>query len=570
MSDINWINPAGGDFVDGNNWAGDVTPGPGDTAILGALGGRTYGVADYDFSQVGAVQTAANAQLTIFYLFQVYAGTGNGANAGEILVGNDATFFVDGSFDNPGQLLIERGTVDLGGSRLTLSGGGAVEMNQGGLVGSSGSELDNIDNIISGNGGIGVVNLVNERAGVIDATGSFTIRNTVVNSGLIESVGGNLDFFLGNIYNQAGVITASDNSTVTLDGVTLTGGSLNTSGSGQIVCLDFDSIKGTVTVDARSGELLNQGTLALWDGASITVGGNLNNSAKIGLASQGASTSLMIDATGVTLSGGGRVILSDNEANRILGVTSSASLTNVDNTLSGAGQLGGGSLVLVNQAKGVIVGSLADALVIDTGANTVTNAGLVVAKGAGGVTIQSAIDNSGRLEADGGVLTVNGAVSGSGEGVIAGGTLDLASNFTQRVVFTGANGVLELGQSQSYTGSVFGFSKAGGTSLDLRDIGFVNSTEASFLGTANGGVLTVSDGIHTAHISLKGDYRASVFTANSDGHGGVIVVDPATSIHRFIAAAASFNRRPFGPESATQDPWRPRPETLARPGVVTA
>src|SRR4029077_1948201 len=41
-----------------------------------------------------------------------------------------------------------------------------------------------------------------------------------------------------------------------------------------------------------------------------------------------------------------------------------------------------------------------------------------------------------------------------------------------------------------------------------------------------GGTLTVSDGTHTAKITLLGDYSLSTFTPSSDGHGGTSVVDP--------------------------------------------
>ena len=58
--------------------------------------------------------------------------------------------------------------------------------------------------------------------------------------------------------------------------------------------------------------------------------------------------------------------------------------TNVDNVISGAGQLGGGSLTLIN--GGTIIANGANALVIDTGANDVTNNGTVEATGSGGLT----------------------------------------------------------------------------------------------------------------------------------------------------------------------------------------
>ena len=62
--------------------------------------------------------------------------------------------------------------------------------------------------------------------------------------------------------------------------------------------------------------------------------------------------------------------------------------------------------------------------------------------------------------------------------------------------------------------------------LDLVDIGFVNANEATFSGTATGGTLSVTDGTHIAKIALLGNYLASTFVAQSDGHGGTIVFDP--------------------------------------------
>ena len=237
---------------------------------------------------------------------------------------------------------------------------------------------------------------------------------------------------------------------------------------------------------------------------------------------------LIVAAGGATLNGGGTLALSNLATNLIQGAKASATLTNVDNTISGAGQLGAGQLTLSNKGSGTINGNGTVALIIDTGANTISNAGLIEATGAGGVTIQSAVNNTGVLEANGGSLTVNGAVSGGGSAVIKGAMLMFASSFSQDVSFTGATGVLELAQSQTYKKSVTGFSHTGGTSLDLLDIAFVSSKEATFVdnGSKTGGVLTVTDGVHTAKITLVGDYTAATFTASSDGHGGVSIVDP--------------------------------------------
>ena len=206
-----------------------------------------------------------------------------------------------------------------------------------------------------------------------------------------------------------------------------------------------------------------------------------------------------------------------------------------------------------------------------------TNAGLIETTGAGLLTIAGSLVNTGTLAADGGTLVVNGSVTGAGVAVIGGGTLDLASSFNEAVTFTGTTGRLDLGQSQPYAATITGFSRSGGTSLDLGDIGFVGSTEATFSGTRNSGVLTVTDGTHTAHIKLKGNYTASTFVASSDGHGGTIVVDStakdavlAPSSAKFIEAMAGLGAPGIVGVIHTAQTWLSGRCTLASPHVATA
>jgi len=116
--------------------------------------------------------------------------------------------------------------------------------------------------------------------------------------------------------------------------------------------------------------------------------------------------------------------------------------------------------------------------------------------------------------------------------------------FGRNVAFTGTTGELDLADAAAYSGSIKGFSKKGKTSLDLRDIGFVGSAEATFSGTTKGGVLTVTDGADTAQITFKGNYTASTWIASSDGDGGTLVIDqptPAPTIraHAFVSAMAT-------------------------------
>ncbi|MBA3812609.1 MAG: hypothetical protein H0X27_13400 [Caulobacteraceae bacterium] len=208
---------------------------------------------------------------------------------------------------------------------------------------------------------------------------------------------------------------------------------------------------------------------------------------------------------------------------------------------------------------------------------SVANAGLIETTGAGVLTIRSPVVNTGILAADGGTLTVMGAVTGgSGRGNIDGGTLDFTAGFNQNVKFTGTTGILELAQSQSYGGTILGFSKTGGTSLDLDDIAFGAGTKATYAGNKSGGVLTVTDGSHTAQIDLKGDYRSSTFVVAADGHGGTLVHDPASLAanlpppsQRFIAAMAGLGGGGAGLEAGPA--WRPHsPAMLLCPRVQIA
>jgi len=215
--------------------------------------------------------------------------------------------------------------------------------------------------------------------------------------------------------------------------------------------------------------------------------------------------------------------------------------------------LGAGRMKLVNAASGVIAAdSSTAALVIDTGANTITNTGRIESLGTGGLMIESAVNNSGEIIVTGGILTASKAITGAGKVEITGATADFGSSFSEGVAFGSTSlsgvttGVLELAQSQSYAGTISGFSKTGTTSLDLLDIAFGPKTKATYSGTTTSGVLTITDGTHTAKITFAGNYTGTTFTAASDGHGGTTVVDAAAggaSHARFIAAMAGFGAK---------------------------
>ena len=105
-----------------------------------------------------------------------------------------------------------------------------------------------------------------------------------------------------------------------------------------------------------------------------------------------------------------------------------------------------------------------------------------------------------------------------------GATVEIDGASAQSVSFAGTTGTLKLGDALAFTGQVSGLAEA--DALDLADVRYGANTTATFLGNADGGTLTVTDGTDTAHIALVGDYLGSGWTLSSDGHGGARVVDP--------------------------------------------
>jgi VCBS repeat-containing protein len=326
----------------------------------------------------------------------------------------------------------------------------------------------------------------------IDLIG-FTGINGVVDLSIADDASGNA------------VITLANGSTITVVGV-------------HAASLTADHFVFNVAPTTN-----NTGTLTISDGAMMPFGGVLNNSGTIDVQSAGSDTRLEVLVESLTLKGGGHLTLSDSDHNNIVGGASSAKLVNIDNTISGAGQLGAGQLTLDNH--GTILADGSHALVIDSGANTMTNTGTLEATGSGGLVIDSALDNSGTLWANGGNVTVHGDVTGSGSAEISGGSaleLDGAANVA--VSFDqGGTGSLKLGDAAHFSGSIAGF--GGDATLHLTDIAVNGGTIIEYAAdpSGSGGVLTLGDGSSVAHLALQGSYANAGFLGSADQAGGMLV-----------------------------------------------
>jgi len=510
---VHWANPVNGNFTKADDWVGGVVPAGDSDAILDAAGASPYTVFSSANQTVNSVQTAATGRLDITGgVFTATSGTGDGANAGSIRIEAGATLMTGGTLVNQGAVATGvngasgTATIEIVQS-TTLNGGGAVNLGHATtneIVGfGAAASLANIDNTISGSGFIGGTTLafVNEADGVVDANQSTSLTldasaGAIGNAGLIETTGvGGLVLQNGSLHNSGQV--ANDGSggmslvSATIDDTS--GGALS---PGQLFTMTNSAILG--------------GTLTLADGATMTANGEDNLTAAL---TNNGTIQVAADAA-LTLQGG------------------AVNAGTID--LAGKGGLSVEDGSLVN--SGLVRGESGHAVTID---GAIDNSGRIVAGPKVTLTIDGAVTGAGRLKVDGGTMTIDGAVTGGGTAIISGGTLEFTGASDERVDFR-STGQVVLVQSQGFAGSVGYFSEGGGTSLDLRDISFIDPGQATFSGGVHGGVLTVTDGTHTAEIKLNGDYRTASFVASGDGQGGTLVVAQATPI-RFAAAMAALN-----------------------------
>ncbi len=433
-----------------------VQPGSGgatNTGLLESTGGGALELLNGTFTNTGGTITSGSGSSVTFSGATIVGGTLNGSgaftsvnsvlngvsNAGAVVVPNGNTSFLEGTINNTGSLQLQsvgNGTSFQAIGAAALTGGGNVTLsdnNNNFIVNSGTGSLENQNNTISGSGNIGDNSMAftNDASGVVDATSAHGNSLTInpgaagaTNLGLLEaSSGGTLyiDNVLANTNGTTnGVIKSLNGGLVILNGSTINGGTLTTTGTGSITAQNSALLNGLAnTVTLTSGSVLNvnNNTTALLQG-TIANNGTLN------LNSAGNGTYLSLNTgQNATLTGSGVVNLSNNGNNFIEASTAGTTLTNQE-TIQGSGNIGNGNMNLVNQ--GTIDANQSTALVINT-SSTATNSNLLEATNGGTLILQTGMTNTGATisAGAGSGVQVNGAAA-----VVTGGTLNGSGTFT--------------------------------------------------------------------------------------------------------------------------------------------
>ena len=435
----------------------------------------------------------------------------------------------------------------------------AAYLLKGGKVNNFGTLYGYATNgVILADGGTVINGAANATSATIDAhhtTSSGPVYGVEIKGGTgVISNFGTIEGDFG-IYVMEGTLKATNLGTIIAlqegDGVYVgqeSDGGVITNGSATAVRATIEGLYG-VDVLANSTTVVNYGTIAGTSGVSATFTG-VDDTLVVEAGSkfvgnvQGAGETLVLANGTGKISGDQSVVLT------VSGSMAATSFYEFNTLVIGAAATFS-SKAAVNLEAGAVIDSQGSLTLGGGGANSVVNAGLMETTGAGLLTLAGVVTNTGTVVASGGTLTIARAISGTSLVEVDGGRLDLATSTTQAVTFTTRGGVLELGRSQTYAAAITGFSKTPGkTSLDLDDITYVDPAQASFSGTKTGGVLTVSDGVHTASIALQVNFLSSGFVTASDNHGGVLVttapppapIPPQTPIspHRLIEAMAGL------------------------------
>jgi hypothetical protein len=456
--------------------------------------------------------------------------------------------------------------------------------------------------VIDGDGNSNVLEIgLLTNAGTVQGTTSqgAILLSLTNNSGLLEALGKGASLGLNGIdvnNTATGLILASGaGAHVHFPSTIIAGGTLKTHNGGVI-----DTEAGTSTLDGSGvgNPVNNAANLVVTDDTNLVLKGTINNHSTITLMAGADVTDLVVSGAVLLTDAGLIELLGAND--QIVSDGSSAMLTDGSmssaNTIFGIGTIGDTHLDVINVAKGIINANDAAGGVLDINTHSFTNSGLLEATGHGVLDISSditdtitgqvkaaaasahidldnaaitggtvstvagsfldstsgsstisttnVVTNAGRLGAEGGDLTVTGAVNNTGafdannahqliiDGAVTGtgtgtiennGILEFAAASNAKVTFEDATGTLQLDAATTtaakFTGTITGFA-AGTDNIDLGAITYTtgNGELISFVenGAHTNGVLTVNDGTHTETLNFIGNYTLANFTTTPD------------------------------------------------------
>jgi len=528
-------------------------------------------------SATGVIEAMAGTSNTL-------GGSVDNSAGGVLQVNNDSTLNLqNGSYTKLGTVTlnstVNQTSLVVDGAKVTLSGGTVTMSNSAANYIFGAATADTLTNqeSISGAGHIGNGQMTLTNSGTINSDDSagmvIQANGGAKNTGTLEATAGSTMALTGmTVTNTSGTISADasqlqvTNATINGGAVTLTaastlklsngvihsGSTLTNSAAGLI-----EAASGTSTL---GGKVINPvgGVVQIDNAAALNLeSGTYSKLGAVTLNSTANQTSLIIDGANVALSGGS-VTMTNNVNNYIFGAASTDTLTNQE-TISGAGHIGGGQMTLVN--SGTINADQAAGMVIQTSGAFTNNGTLTVSSGdlmhilggtftnfSSGTLTGGTYNTSGTLEIDqlgsnGGEIATNAAkifLNGTGSKIVdAAGKSALANISTNASAGTFS---LAGGQTLTTAGSFTNagkFTVATGSSFTVG--GPAIYTQTSGTTTANG-TLAASGGVNLQAGSLYGSGSISGNISSS----GLVAPGQSTGTTGILSDTGAYTQNAAG------------------------
>ncbi len=444
-------------------------------------------------------------------------GNVTSAAGGQIQVANNTSLRLEatGTFNNHGTISLNSvgnlSDLIVAGGNVTLAGTGSLTLSNNGnnrIYGAAATDrlINDTGHTLQGSGQLGVGLMGFSNLGTVVANQSTALvldpsAAGATNSGTLRAANNaTLEITNGTLTNTGGTIEALTGSTVRFESAIVTGGSLASAGTGHLV----NALASTFTdVTLTTGSIfdINNATAA-------TFGGTFTNRGIVQLNSVGNLTDVVVASGGLTLNGGGTLVLSNNGNNRIYGATGTTTLVNLDNVIRGTGQLGANQLQLDNRS--LIEANLA-----------------------------------------GGTLTLNpsgtGVVNTGTMQAVNGGTLTLTSgdfNNTGGTIRAQAGSAVHL-QSATVTGGTFDVGPTGSVTLDTSTINggtFSGATTGtiSTAGGANtvGGAVTINSG---TQLNIGNNTNLKLLASGTYAHHGTISLNSVGNFSDLLVSGGAVS-----------------------------
>jgi hypothetical protein len=511
-----YVGPSLGDFDTSGSWSPSGVPGYNDDVEITFNNGEPYVVFNrIDNQVVHSIATGPNDELEIVNNTNLLLrdGTGSGGNQGILELNQGLLMLEGGTFDNPGSIHLDGGTTQLQtgnaeiyvDANVSFDGGGTIQMLIGGgpssnlITGSPGFTLDNVDNIISGDGTIGgPFSILNEAHGTIETNNVTSTHGGGTLAIFEETKPG----FATGVFTNEGLIIANSGGTI----------HISVSGAPGFNPGIFTNL-GTVAVD--SGGTLIFGS----DGETETI----DNDGLIEL-SQIPGNGIVKIAGNMTIRGTGSNalinLLAPSDAIVSDGKAATLTLENTE-TLQGTGTVGDPSnLVLINSGS-ILANTSGQTLTLE--ALNAINHGALEALGGGHLEINNPLNNTGMIlvGGTGSMIAVVQPVTGSGPIYITdNGVLSVFDNgsIAGDVSFDGTNATLS-----EVPGAVAG-SVNGATFSDAIIFQGVNATGDNVVwdqtSPTDGTLLLFHDGTQLAALNMGGQFNSSEFALSAVSDAG--------------------------------------------------